>query len=73
MTQHLNSAGNTLVADAFFWRPIDAHTPLGVKMLVINRDAGVAQISTVQRGEKFYTHTAPLPKFKEQPNVQSTD
>jgi len=45
------------------YRPIDASTPTGVAMLLINRDMGVAQIGKLPMGRGFFTHWAPLPTF----------
>lgn len=45
------------------YRPIDASTPTGVTMLLISREAGVAQIGKLPMGRGFFTHWAPMPTF----------
>lgn len=47
------------------WLPIDADTPRGVKLQLINRVAGVAQYGRLGTVETFYTHWAPLPTFED--------
>lgn len=55
------SSQNVGVDQNYFWRPITAATPRGVKFQVINREAGLPQYGVVS---SWYTHYAPLPKFK---------
>jgi hypothetical protein len=64
MTFKINTDKTAAVATEVFWLPIDKDTPVGVKMLVINKEFGVAVISSRYAGSSF-THWAPLPKFKE--------
>lgn len=44
------------------WRPVGPGTPRGVKLLVINRAAGVATFGQ-WAPESWWTHWAPLPTF----------
>lgn len=62
MTHKLNAARTAAVSLDAVWRPIDADTPRGVKMLLINQDAGVAHIG-LRGADNFYTHWHALPKF----------
>ncbi|WP_434715928.1 hypothetical protein [Paraburkholderia sp. A3RO-2L] len=58
---------NTRVAltdKAYHWLEIDASTPRGAKVQLINRAAGVAIYGSIGSHEKFFTHWAPLPTFK---------
>lgn len=48
----------------YFWRPIDANTPRGAKLQLINKRLGVAVYGTYHGGSEW-THWAPLPKFAE--------
>ncbi len=58
------NANKTVAIDpSYHWRPIDADTPRGVKVQVINRQANVAQYSIVFTNNVFWTHWAPLPTF----------
>ena len=52
-----------VVSDSVSWRPIDADTPRGCKLQLINRSAGVAAYSTLGTHPEFWTHWAPLPTF----------
>ncbi len=63
MTQHqLNTEKNVSVAQGFFWLPIDADTPRGVKvqLLTIGGVAIYGQYTEAHKGA--YTHWAPLPR-----------
>jgi len=59
----LNTDKTALVATDHYWIPIDADTPLGVKLLLINQGAGVATLGQYFKTGHF-THYAALPKFK---------
>jgi len=63
MTHKLNTDKTALVATDHYWIPIDADTPLGVKLLLINQSAGVATLGQYFKTGHF-THYAALPKFK---------
>ena len=56
-----------VVSDGFQWRPIDARTPRGCKLQLINRAAGVACYGTLGTVPHFWTHWAPLPTFADDP------
>ena len=45
------------------WRKLTADTPMGAKMLLINRDSGVALVTT-NVGNGWWTHWCPLPTFE---------
>ena len=59
----LDSTRSTVVADDYFWIPIDENTPTGVKVLLLGR-SGVATMGHYenQPGSQFWTHWAPLPR-----------
>jgi len=62
----VDSTRAAIVADDYYWIPIDTNTPTGVKILLLGR-GGVASLGQyVHRpGEtQFWTHWAPLPKKK---------
>ena len=48
----------------YHWRLIDADTPRGTKLQLINRRAGVATYGQIFGSDSFWTHWAPLPSFK---------
>jgi len=48
------------------WLPINENTPRGVKLQLINRQAGVAQYGRLGAKDTFFTHWAPLPKFMDE-------
>lgn len=53
------------VSTGAYWVPIDEHTPRNVKVQAINRDwCGVAQYAEIRNNERWYTHWAPVPKFR---------
>ena len=62
----LDSTRSTVVADDYYWIPIDEHTPTGVKVLLLGR-SGVATMGQYAHrpGEtQFWTHWAALPRKK---------
>lgn len=56
----LNSSATVAVATDYYWEPINAYTPRGVKLQLLGR-GGIA-IYAIYVGDKFFTHWAPLPK-----------
>lgn len=64
MTDHrLSSDKAAVVCDTYHWRPIDASTPRGCKLQLINRTLGVATYGTLATNPGHWTHWAPLPTF----------
>lgn len=61
-----------LTDPGYHWQPINAATPRGVKMQVINRYAGVAVQGSVGSKESYFTHWAPLPTFRDDEPVGSS-
>ena len=61
----ISSDRSTAVDHAYPWLPISAATPRGVKLQLINRSAGVAIYGIYTMNDMFWTHWAPLPKFKD--------
>jgi len=62
MTYKLNTEKTAAVSTAHYWQPISADTPIGVKLLLINARAGVAQLGQYERGS-YWTHWSALPKM----------
>ena len=65
-TQHIkvNAAHTAAVAQEFFWIPVaESPPPLGVKLLLINKDLGVASMGIYSKAHQW-THWQGLPKFK---------
>jgi hypothetical protein len=61
----INSSNTAAVAQDFFWIPIsETPPPRGVKLLLININAGTAQFGVFQSNDGWYTHWQALPKFK---------
>ena len=61
MTHTINSASTVAVAVDYYWLPIDADTPKGVKLQLLGK-GGVAVYGTWNGKDPFYTHWAPVPK-----------
>ena len=59
----INSTHTAAVATDYYWIPIDANTPRGVKLQLLGQ-GGVAQYSNYH-GDAFWSHWAPLPKRKD--------
>lgn len=59
----LNSTKTVAIDPAVHWRPIDADTPRGVKVQVINRKDNVAHYSIILPNNVHWTHWAHLPTF----------
>ena len=60
----LDSTRSTVVADDYFWIPIDQDTPTGMKVLLLGR-SGVATMGHYEHkpGEtQFWQFWAPLPR-----------
>ena len=60
----LDSTRSTVVADDYFWIPIDQDTPTGMKVLLLGR-SGVATMGHYEHkpGEtQFWSHWSPLPR-----------
>ena len=60
----LDSTRSTVVADDYFWIPIDQETPTGMKVLLLGR-SGVATMGHYEHrpGEtQFWEYWAPLPR-----------
>jgi hypothetical protein len=63
MTHTINSTHTAAVATDYYWIPIDANTPRGVKLQLLG-NGGVAAYGNYQ-GAPFWSHWAPLPKRKD--------
>jgi hypothetical protein len=63
MTHTINSTGTAAVATDYYWIPIDANTPRGVKLQLLG-NGGVAAYGNYQ-GAPFWSHWAPLPKRRD--------
>ena len=58
------SDGLVMVDTQYHWLPVSPDTPVGVKLQLINKSAGVAVYGTYHPDDEFYTHWAPLPTFR---------
>lgn len=61
MTHTINSNRTVAVATDYFWQPIGADTPEGVKLQLLGK-GGVAVYGTWNGKDTFYTHWVPVPK-----------
>lgn len=59
----LNNSKTVAIDRAYHWIKIDSNTPRGVKLQLINKDAGVATYGALETSDTFWTHWAPLPTF----------
>lgn len=58
-----NKDRTTVIDPSYHWQPIST-APLGKKVQLINKDAGVAVYGQANASkEQFFTHWAPLPTF----------
>ena len=59
----LDSTRAAVVAQDYYWIPIDQDTPTNVKILLLGR-SGVATMGHYEHmpGTQFWTHWAPLPR-----------
>lgn len=60
----LNKDKTAAIDASVHWRPIDANTPRGVKMWLINKAAGAATQGQLGTAENFFDHWHPLPTFQ---------
>ena len=69
MTQYrINSDRSAAVSNEFHWiSAAEQKPPLGVKLLVINRQLGVAHIGP-WADHYGYTHWQALPRFEKEPS-----
>lgn len=59
-----SSDGSTSVDPTYHWLTIDKNTPIGSKIQLINKSAGVAIYGSISSHiDCWFTHWAPLPKF----------
>jgi hypothetical protein len=64
VSHKLNRDQSAVVTPKFKWLPIDDATPIGARMLLIERRQNICYVRTHQRGDGF-THWAPLPTFED--------
>jgi hypothetical protein len=64
MTHKLTADGAAVVTPNIKWLPITPNTPMGARMLLIEKAQGVAYIRARMKGDNF-THWHPLPTFKD--------
>jgi len=58
----INNSKTAAVNQSVYWIPVDANTPKGVRILLINSKNGVATIGRICIGDDW-THWQGLPKF----------
>lgn len=59
----LNSRKSVAVSTTTKWKPIDEHTPRGVKMQLISKASGVATYGVLTSDVGHFTHWAPAPAW----------
>ena len=65
MSFQLSTDRTTIVDPNYFWIPrVEATPSAGSKVQLINRPAGCATHGNWSHRDDFWTHWAPLPKFK---------
>ena len=65
MTHRINTDKTAAVSNSVYWLPIDDDTPRNVKILAINSNYGVAQITMLSASNMFfYDSWHPMPQFK---------
>ena len=64
MTHKINSDKTAAVSTDVFWMPIDANTPIGVRMQIIDREQNIAYTRVHHKGDGF-THWFPVPKWRD--------
>lgn len=69
MNYKVNTEQAVAVATDYYWLPIDANTPRGVKLQLLTK-GGIAIYGHWDGKSDFCTDWAPLPKRK--PNEQTT-
>jgi len=71
MTHKLTYDKSAVVAPQTKWIPIDDETPIGSKMLLIEKAQGIAYLRTHFRGDGF-THWCGLPVWPKEVNDASS-
>ena len=64
MTHKLNTDKTAAVSTEITWLSVDCDTPRGVKVMLISRPSGVAQIGTLLKRDTYWTHWHPLPRWR---------
>ena len=67
MNHKLNSDRTAAVSLDAEWLPIDASTPRGVKVWMINRPSGSSFSGQYNPSDPFPTHWFPNPTFQKEP------
>ena len=67
MTHKLTADKAAVVSPEYHWLKIDANTPRGATLLLINKSANRMQSGILTAGEKFFDHWAPCPTFPKAP------
>ena len=62
----ISHGGEAAIDRSYNWLPIDANTPRGVKLQLINKRYGVATYGQIFSDNCFWTHYAPLPTFRKE-------
>lgn len=67
----INRDNTVAVNQTIYWIPIDSNTPIGVKLLLINRKLGVATTGHYYPGNDW-THWQGMPKFLDEDHDESS-
>ena len=62
MSHHITHNHAAVVSHSMTWLPVDAHTPHGIKCLVIEQSQGIAYLREYWPTDTW-THWHPLPCF----------
>ena len=63
--ERVSTKGNVIVSDSYHFKDIDKNVHFGEKAILINREAGVSYLGILNVKDKFSTHYAPYPTFKD--------
>lgn len=63
-TYKKSSDGLATVSNETFWKPVDANTPRGTKVWLINKSSGSATTGQYTGPDSWFTHWFPLPRFR---------
>lgn len=73
MSFHINRDGSTIVDPNYFWIPrVELAPTTSSKVQLINQPAGCATYGTWSNRDDYWTHWAPLPKFRPEGMVLSS-
>ena len=66
MSHSLNTEKTVSVAEGYYWLPIDADTPRGVKVQLLTKGGVAIYGHYTEAHVGAYTHWAPLPRQRKE-------